>query len=174
MTETKKYEVTSYQTVKDAIETFLLEEYGGFIQIRRDQNGTLVIDWIAGYDSVDEKPIELAQNIIDQTNKISAENVFTVLRPLGKNNITIDGGTLNLFSSEDISNKYGRIVKSVSFSDKSTAAALQTRAEEYIAMLHAKMFGTIELKVVDFHYIDGTFPKLRLGDCLNRSRKGDL
>ena len=173
----KEYKVTTTGSVKDAIESHVLQDYGGFIRVRHDSEGHLVLDWLEGFDNVDTSEVELGKNIIDQMNKISADNIFTVIRPIGKDGLTLSSsysgewlegdGTMRVFYSEDIRNRYGRIVKSMTFSDADTEAELYTEAHEYVEKLHYEIFASVDIKMVDMHYIDGTTPKVRLGDAFS-------
>lgn len=161
--KSEKYQISSYTQTKTAIENNLLNVYGGYLRVRIE-DGHRYIDWLEHYSSrVDQSPIVVGENVMEKAFSESGENLFTVLRPVGKNGLLLDTPTINIFPQE-LMNKYKRIVKSVSFSDADTKAKLQTRANEYIARLKASLLCTGTIKMVDMHYLDGTITRVHLGD----------
>lgn len=161
--KSEQFQITSYTKTKDVIDNQLINVYGGYLKVRYD-NGVRYLDWLEHYsDNVNPQTILIGENVIDRAFSNSGEGLFTVIRPVGKNGILLDTPTIDVFSQEMIT-KYGRIVKSVSFSDASTKAALQTKAEEYVARVKKTLLCTGSIKMVDMHYIDGTSPKVQLGD----------
>lgn len=161
--KSEKYQISSYTQTKTVIENNLLNVYGGYLRVRIE-DGHRYIDWLEHYSSrVDQSPIVVGENVMEKAFSESGENLFTVLRPVGKNGLLLDTPTINIFPQE-LMNKYKRIVKSVSFSDADTKAKLQTRANEYIARLKASLLCTGTIKMVDMHYLDGTITRVHLGD----------
>ena len=159
----EKFQISSYTQTKSAIESNLINVYGGYLKVRYS-NGVRYLDWLENYsDSINPQAIVIGQNVIDRAFSNSGEGLYTVLRPVGKNGLLLDTPTIDVFSQAMI-NKYGRIIKSVSFSDASTKAALQTKAEEFIARIKKTLLCTGSIKMVDMHYLDGTSPKVKLGD----------
>lgn len=165
--KSEKFQITSYTQTKTAIENNLVNVYGGYLKIRHD-NGVRYLDWLEHYsDQVNPQALVIGENIIEQAFTYNGDNMFTVIRPVGKNGILLDNPTINVFSSEEINNKYGRIVRSVTFSDATTKAALQTKANEYIARLKAMLLCSGSIRLVDMHYLDGTSPKIKMGARFN-------
>ena len=165
--KSEKYQVSSFTQTKSAIENNLLNVYGGYLKVRV-VNGHRYIDWLENYSSnLNQSPITIGINIVERSFTMSGENLFTVLRPVGKNGLLLDNPTINVFSSSQINNKYGRIIKSVSFNDAATKAALQTKANEYIARIKKTLLCTGSIKMVDMHYLDNTVPTIHLGDRFN-------
>lgn len=159
----EKFQISSYTQTKSAIESNLINVYGGYLKVRYS-NGVRYLDWLENYsDDINPQTIVIGQNVIDRAFSNSGEGLYTVLRPVGKNGLLLDTPTIDVFSQAMI-NKYGRIIKSVSFSDASTKAALQTKAEEFIARIKKTLLCTGSIKMVDMHYLDGTSPKVKLGD----------
>ena len=162
--KSEKFQITSYTQTKTAIENYLLNVYGGYLKIRYE-NGVRYLDWVENYsDQVDTGVIVIGENVVERSFTNSGENLFTVIRPVGKNGLTLDGvGTIDVFSSEEVMNKYGRIVRSVTFSDATTKADLQTKANEYIARLKKSLLCSGTIQIVEMHYLDGTSPKIKMG-----------
>lgn len=160
--KSEQFQITSYTKTKDVIDNQLINVYGGYLKVRYD-NGVRYLDWLEHYsDVVNPQTILIGENVIDRAFSNSGEGFFTVIRPVGKNGLLLDAQTIDVFTQEMIT-KYGRIVKTVSFSDASTKAALQTKAEEYVARIKKTLLCTGSIKMVDMHYIDGTSPKVQLG-----------
>lgn len=154
------YQINSYTKVKNAIDSYITNKYGGFLRFRR-ANDTQYIDWIGTTEQVDPSPITLTQNVVDQDNDISANDFVTRIRPVGKDNLTLPEGTIEVQSG--LTSKYGRIVKTVSFSGAETESALRHEAQEYISIMPKGLGGNSDIKCIDMHYMDGSQPYIGLG-----------
>ena len=157
------YSISSYTSVKSCLESMLLNKLGGFIRIRSGQNGTHIIDWIEDYGVTDASEITIGENVLDQTTRMSVENFFTVIRPVGANGLLLPEETLNVFGSDEM-NRYGRIIKTITYSDIKNVTDLRAKANALIARINGTVFINTEIKLIDMHYIDGTTPKIHLGD----------
>ena len=164
--ETKEYSISSYTQTKTAIENYLLDEYGGFIRIRPKDGGGHYIDWIQNYDTLNPQPIQIGSNVAEQTNEIDGSNLFTGLRPVGKDGITLDTPILDLYP-DDKMRKMGRIVKTIEFRDAETQEELTAKANAYKQRIEKTLYINSSIRLVDMHYLDGTYPKIRLGDRFN-------
>ena len=160
--ETATYSISSYTQTKGALESNLLNVYGGFLRVRKSGNDHL-IDWIDNYDRVDPQPVQIGVNLEEQTNEKDGSSLFTVIRPVGKDGITLTEGTLDLYSQADMA-KYGRIVKTIDFPSAETESELRSMAQAYQGRIEATLFASSNVRLVDMHYLDGTKPKIRLGD----------
>lgn len=154
------YQINSYTKVKNAIESYVTNKYGGFLRFRR-ANDTQYIDWIGTTEQVDPSPITLTQNVVDQDNDISANDFVTRIRPVGKDNLTLPEGTIEVKSG--LTSKYGRIIKTVNFSGAETESALRNEAQEYINVMPKGLGGNSDIKCIDMHYMDGSQPYIGLG-----------
>ena len=171
---TNKFEISGWTTVKNAIESQLIQQYGGYLVIRPKNGGGHYIDYIANYGTVTDRLIRIGQNVISKDDKRSGENIFTILRPVGANDLALDSGahvtipncTLNNGTLEltDLIAKYGRIVHTENFSGVSTSAELLTEAETYITKRRSKLPSVCEVSYVDFHYLNPSLPYMKLGD----------
>lgn len=160
--ETKDYQVTSYIDTRSAFDQYLRGIYGGYLRARR-VNGTLYIDWLKQFDRLDPQAIELGVNVQSLTSTMSADGIYTVLRPVGDNGLLLDSETIDLFPAAKMATM-GRIIKSVTFSGADTKAKLQELANDYIGRLETVILGETSIKLIDMHYLDGTIPKIRIGD----------
>lgn len=101
-----------WQNTFDFIETCLIDYTGGYLRTRR-QNGVTYVDLLADYGTTATQDIEFGKNLLDLTEEVSAEDVFTVLIPLGDENLTIESvnnGSDELVDVAAVA-RYGRIVK---------------------------------------------------------------
>ena len=78
--KTSDYSISQYTQTKSAIESELLDIYGGFIRVRPKENGGHYIDWIENYETVDPQEIGVGVNLEDQTTHIDANSLFTFVQ----------------------------------------------------------------------------------------------
>ena len=162
--EQADYSITSYTQTKSAIESNILNVYGGFLKIRSANHGRVhYIDWVQDYGDLNPQTVAIGENVVDQTNEIDATSMFTVLRPVGNNGVKLSEGTIDLYPAADMA-KYGRIVKTIEFKAAKNETELRTAANKYKESFSKTQFASSSIQLVDMHYIDGTSPKVRLGD----------
>ena len=162
--EEADYSITSYTQTKSAIESNILNVYGGFLKIRSANHGRVhYIDWVQDYGDLNPQTVAIGENIVDQTNEIDATSMFTVLRPVGNNGVKLSEETIDLYPAADMA-KYGRIVKTIEFKAANNENELRTAANKYKESFSKTQFASSSIQLVDMHYIDGTSPKVRLGD----------
>ena len=85
VTDPNKYINRSGQTYPktlDAISSSLLDTHGGYLRTRL-ADGNRYIDLVKEYGNVSSQVVEFGVNMLDITEYITAEDVFTVLIPLG-------------------------------------------------------------------------------------------
>lgn len=160
----RQYTLSSYQDTKSVLETNLINHYGGFLRIRRS-NGTNFIDWVETYGDTDEGVLELGINIISILNRMVGEELYTAIRPIGKDGLVLstNNGLIPLFPTESME-EYGRIVKSITFGDAATEAALRTKAEELVSRIQKTLVVSSEIKLLDMKFADGDEHGVNLGD----------
>ena len=162
--EEADYSITSYTQTKSAIESNILNVYGGFLRIRSANHGKVhYIDWVQDYGDLNPQTVTIGENVVDQTNEIDATSMFTVLRPVGNNGVKLSEETIDLYPAADMA-KYGRIVKTIEFKAANNETELRTAANKYKESFSKTQFASSSIQLVDMHYIDGTSPKVRLGD----------
>lgn len=161
----------SYREDFSSIETDLLDAYGGYLRIRYDDN-TRYLDYIKSYDSRNSQKIMFGSNLLDLTNKRSGEDLFTVLLPIGKDKLTIEGAGLSskythngryLENSEAIA-QYGRIVKLIDFGNVENPNTLLNKAEKYMSDNYKGIPPELTIKAFDLHTFYPTIKPFNLGD----------
>ena len=156
----------SYSTTWECINEKLIGMLGGYIRIRNVED-VRYIDYIADFDSVNSQVIEFSENLIDITQYINSEEVFTALIPTGADGITIKSVNNNLdyIYNESGIELYGWIWKQVAWDDVTVAANLLTKAQQHLAT-GVGTASTITIKAVDLSLIDVDIEMIKLGDMV--------
>lgn len=169
-------EDNQYTTTLDTVMDKLVDSNGGYLRVRKQDN-TRYLDYLESYGRTSGQVIRFGENILDLTEHISAENVITVLVPLGKAEETengesgarltissVNGGKDYLEDPEAIA-LYGRIVGTQTWDDVTVPANLKTKGQEYLANVR-NLSTTIELTAIDLHLVDVDIDRIKLGDMI--------
>jgi phage minor structural protein len=169
-----------YPTTLDAINDQIMGNFGGRIRIR-NENGTRYIDLLAS-ETADEvsttikQTIEFGVNLLDITEYITAEDVFTIIIPLGATLEDSEGGATNdrltikgvnngkdyIENSSAIS-LFGRIERKVEWTEVEDAAKLKSLGTDYLNN-SIEMAVSLSVKAVDLHMLNVDTEQIRLGD----------
>jgi len=153
-----------WQNTFDFIETCLIDYTGGYLRTRR-QNGVTYVDLLADYGTTATQDIEFGKNLLDLTEEVSAEDVFTVLIPLGDENLTIESvnnGSDELVDTAAVA-RYGRIVKTHVFDSVNDPNTLLENGQRFLAS-NVNVPVTITMKAVDMHLVDPNASPIFVGD----------
>lgn len=156
--------VDNWNTTYDYIETCLISYCGGYLMVRQE-NGTNYIDWVNDYTNTATQEIVFGENLLDLTDETTAEDIFTVLIPLGDNNLTIK--TVN-HNSDEIADsakvaKYGRIIRTNVFSNVTNPQTLLENGRRYLAN-NGDVPTTLTLTAIDLHNVYPDINAIHLGD----------
>ena len=163
-----------YCTTMDAITDKLLEVYGGYL-VTRGSGNTRYIDWVETSGDNSSQSIEFGYNLLDVTEYISGEDLFTVLVPIGKRQTNDNGdftGYVSISSVNDgkdyIENAtavslFGRIETSESWSEVEDPSELKTLGEAYLSKC-IELAVTLTVKAIDLNLLDVNYERIRLGD----------
>lgn len=159
---------TTYQNTFEAISDKLIEGLGGYLWVRYEDDGAY-IDYLEDFNVLSNQRIEFGKNLLSYSHKVSADDVFTVIIPLGAsdeegNRIdikSVNSGRDYLEHSEGIS-RYGRITKVVEWDDVTIPNNLKTKAQKALddAVL---MTNTIEITAADLSAINQDINSFKLG-----------
>lgn len=175
----ESFEVSRFQKAKDAIESQLISRFGGFLRVRHNANGPHYLDYISSYNHSSSQLVKLGHNIIEKSDKVSGDSLFTVFRPVGKDDITIDSLTQSdiqipnctkdgeLLKLTDLIAQHGTILETKSFSDISNKTALLREAEAYITKRRAHLPASSEIKFVDFYHLNPEIAAVSIGDSFS-------
>ena len=163
-----------YCTTMDAITDKLLEVYGGYL-VTRGSGNTRYIDWVETSGDNSSQSIEFGYNLLDVTEYISGEDLFTVLVPIGKRQTNDNGdftGYVNISSVNNgkdyIENAaavslFGRIETSESWGEVEDPSELKTLGEAYLSKC-IELAVTLTVKAIDLNLLDVNYERIRLGD----------
>lgn len=156
--------VDEWNNTLDYIQTCLIDYCGGYLRTRR-VNGVTYIDLLDNFQNRAIQPIELGSNLLDLTEEIGAEDVYTVLIPLGDDNLTIasvNGGSDELVDANAVA-RFGRIIKTHVFNNVSSASTLLENARRFLAST-VNVPRTISVRAVDLHFLNPLVSPIRIGD----------
>lgn len=148
----------------DYIETCLIDYCGGYLRTRR-ADGKIYIDLLSDFGSTSVQEIELGRNMLDLSEELSVEDVFTVLIPLGEDNLTIasvNGGSDELIDRDAVA-RFGRIVRTHVFNNVTSANTLMENARRFLSA-NLNIPRTISVRAVDLHLINKKINPIRIGD----------
>lgn len=160
-----QFKTDDVQNTRAAIES-LVTTYGGHIETRFE-NGVLYIDWLKNVGTVSGQNIEFGVNMIDFSEDADANDIFTMLRPTSKSGLTIAGVDAD-HPSEYIKipvpyEKYGPIVRGVTFDKVSTKLELLEQATKYISENYKAQPLTFTLTAVDMRLLGYDMDYLTVG-----------
>lgn len=180
------FNITSYTDVKSTIETMITGRFGGYVRIRPDGNGGHCIDYLEDYGRTNTQLVRIGHNVIDKSDHISGENIFTILRPVGRSQPTGQSGentdvTIESMSQSDITlenvvkdgkllkltdkiSLYGNITRTEQFNSAETPIDLLKKAEDYIRRRGTQLPAVCEVNYIDFYHLNSEIMDVRLGD----------
>ena len=156
--------VDDWNNTFDYIQTCLIDYCGGYLRTRR-VNGTIYIDLLSNFANTSIQAIELGSNLLDLKEQINAQDLFTVLIPLGDDNLTIasvNGGSDELVDTNAVA-RYGRIIKTHVFNNVTSASTLLENARRFMAT-NVNVPRTISVRAVDLHMLNPLISPIRIGD----------
>ena len=153
-----------WATTYDHISNCLIDYCGGYLKTRRVGYDNY-IDYVIHYGSSATQEIEFGVNMLDLTEEVSAEELFTVLIPLGDDNLTI--ASVNNGSDELVDEAavalYGRIVRTHVFDHVNQASTLLENGIRYLNT-NVNVPITITIKAVDLHLLNPAINEIHVGD----------
>lgn len=163
-TESQTFKTDSYRTTSAAMSDDLTGVFGGYIRTRRS-GGTVYLDYIGDYGNTGNQNIEFGVNMIDFSESVSSDDIFTVLLPTGSEGVTMEGITGSKYVKiPNAVERYGTVVRAVSFSDiKEAGAELMQAAYDYIEKNYKEMPPTLTLTAIDLKRLDFALDGFELG-----------
>lgn len=165
---------SDYSNSFDEMEAKLIDLLGGYLRPRLS-NGIRYLDYVSDYGNVSDQVIEFGTNLLDLTEYVTAEDVFTVLIPLGaiqedesgdtSSRLTIESvnGGLDYIEDETASALFGRIWKTNQWDDVTLPSNLLTKGKEFLQS-GIEMAVSLTIKAVDLHLINIDTERIKLGD----------
>ena len=149
----------------DYIKSCIIDYCGGYLRTRR-VGSTTYLDLLESAGSTATQEIRFGENLLDLTEEVTSEDLFTVLVPLGDENLTIasvNGGSDELEDAAAVA-LYGRIVKTNVFQNVTSPETLKENGWRYLeANIHIPT--TITVKAIDLTLAGNTnVSAIRVGD----------
>ena len=174
-----KFSESSYQNSSRALED-LIEYHGGYLRTRHD-GGTTYLDYVKDTATPGRAVprVEFAKNLVDFTEKVSAEDIFTVLIPLGDKTDTGEGTDANsvpltltppklnvddVIQGANAISTFGYILRAETFSGIKDAVTLRQRAEAYIRANYNALPEEFTVKAIDLRYLDDAQVPFEVGE----------
>lgn len=162
--EEQTFKTDSYRTTSGAMTDDLTGVFGGYIRTRRS-GGTVYLDYIGDYGKAGNQNIEFGVNMIDFSESVSSDDIFTVLLPTGSEGVTMEEITGSKYIKiPNAVERYGTVVRAVSFSDiKEAGVELMQAAYDYIEKNYKEMPPTLTLTAIDLKRLDFALDGFELG-----------
>lgn len=162
----------NYTNVLSEINEKFVKPYNAFVYTTWWENSQIIHirDTAIG---VSDQVIEFGENLLDLTEYVTAENVFTSLIPLGakkENKDVSEGGRLTIESingGKDYIDDtvaqgiFGRITKTMEWDDVTEATNLLVKAQEALKS-GVQMAVTLSIKAVDLHFLNVNTDRIKV------------
>lgn len=170
------YKYTNWESTLEVIKTDLLNTYGGYLRIRKE-NGVRYIDYLADYPNTNTQVIEFGSNLLDFTHDMVASDIVTAVVPLGARleDVTevegldayltikdVNGGVDYVYSQEAVKS-YGWIFKTVKWDDVHVADNLLRKGKEYLSDIQFAQI-TLTVSAVDLHMLHVDMERIKVLD----------
>lgn len=165
---TINFDISSYTSIADTIETEIIGYYGGYLRTR-NQNGTRYVDIVKDGDSASNQVIEYGSQMLDLTNDESANDLFTILLAVGDSN-SKTGEDYNFptykYEVPGAVAQYGRITHVESFSGIKETSELEKMAKEYVSSHYDPYPTELTIKAIDLHIVDSSVQTIVVGNTV--------
>lgn len=168
------YSSTQYPSTLNEIVNKLLNTHGGYIKLWYNTAiGWYQLDYTSTPGDISDQVIQFGENLLDVTEYIDAQNVFTVLIPLGaklsensmeESRLTVESvnGGLDYIEDKTAVAIFGKIWKTYTWDDVTEASNLLKKGKNFLNA-GIEMSVALSIKAVDLHLIDVNTKKISLG-----------
>lgn len=155
----------SYADTLAEIKSLLVDHFGGYLRVRYE-GGVRYLDYVDAFNQPCSQEITFGVNIVDIENKVNAQDVCTVLVPLGKDSLTVEKANSGKDYIEDaeLIAQFGRIIKTYTWDDVDDAAKLLALGQEYMQKMKAET--TLTVTAVDLRAAGADVDGIRIGDTV--------
>ena len=144
---------------------------GGYIRTRK-VGTTRYIDYVNDYGHISNQVIEFGINMLDISEYVSADEVFTVLIPLGKqddegNYLTIssENGGKDYLIDEDAVKIFGYVWRTEKWEDVTVASILKTKGSDFLKS-GIELAVSLNMKAIDLHLMNVDTDRISIGDMV--------
>lgn len=158
-----------YPNTLTNIQEKLVNRLGGYLNVRKSGN-VRYLDYLEEYGTTSEQKIEFQKNILDLSQRISAEDVITCLIPLGAKDETtelpltikdVNNGN-DFIVDETAISLFGYIFGTNTWDDVTDPNNLKTKGEDFLSQ-NIKASVSIEVNAVDLSMLSVDINALDLG-----------
>lgn len=169
-------ESSQYPDTLSEMNEKLINLMGGYLFIRKESDGRY-IDYLKEPPRTNTQTIEFGSNLLDITEYISADEVFTVLIPLGAEQEDADGNRLGRLTIKSVNgNKdyivdenavklFGYVWRKEEWDDVTIASNLLTKGRQFLQS-GIEMAVSLSLKAIDLHLLNVNVERLKVGDMV--------
>lgn len=164
-TATYLFNSDDHHNMLDEFSNMFLDRFDGYFKIRTDIDGSRILDYLSEPGAISNQSIEFGTNIIDLSQHVSAEDVATILIPLGSDGLDISSvnGGRDYIESENAIKLFGRIWTSNEWSEVTDANTLISLGQDYLNSIIEESI-EIDLSAVDLHLINPELDKILVGN----------
>lgn len=167
-------ENSDYSNTLDEMNAKLVDTHGGYLR-PRFQDEKRYIDYVEEYGKKNSQVIEFGLNMLDISEYISADEVFTVLIPLGAEQQDEEGNNAGRLTIASVNNGkdyiedadaialFGRIWKVEKWDDVTIASNLLTKGNTFLKN-GIEMAVSLTMKAIDLHLVNVDTERIKLGD----------
>jgi len=159
--------VNEWKTAYDYISECLIDYCGGYLRTRRVSDVTY-LDYVTSYGRTASQNIHFGENILDLSEEVSAEELFTVLIPLGDDNLTIasvNNRSDELVDAEAVA-QYGRIIRTHVFDSVTAPSTLLENGRRFLSS-NGNIPNVITINGIDLHLVNPDIEEIYVGDVVN-------
>ena len=151
---------------------------GGYIIFTTNADGQRVINWYADVNYSNQQTIEFGSNLVDFSRTAANTDLATVIIPYGAKSsstgerltiASVNGGVDFIKDDEAIALR-GMIAKAVYWDEITSASALLTQAQQYLAN-SKNIVASLELTAVDLSLLDKNIDSFQIGDTIRVNSK---
>jgi hypothetical protein len=162
-----------YVTTWDVITKKLIDNLGGFLQVRHVGSVTY-LDYLKEFTLLAPQKITFGTNLLDLKRTRKGEDIATAIIPLGAKlqdtdtrlTIASVNGGVDYLVDEDAVKDLGIIYKTVTFDDVTEPNNLKTKGEAYLAD-SVKQWETIDLTAADLATVDRNITSFHIGTMVD-------
>lgn len=168
---------SGYSSTWSALNEKLVNTHGGYL-MPRFENNKRYIDYLAEPGKTSSQVIRFGENLLDITEYVTAEDVFTVLIPLGADQQDEEGNSTGKLTIESVNDNkdylesssgislFGRIVKVHEWEDVTEPSNLKTKGQTFLDNgISASV--SLTLKAIDLHLVDVDTETFEVGDKIH-------
>ena len=163
--DSQEFDASGWRTTKQAIDSDLLSYCGGYLRCRR-VNNTNYIDWIQDINEISVEPIRMGYNLMDLSIEHSGSDKFSVLVPIGDDDLTIEevnDGDIGIYDDDAVSEYGGFIYHVETFSGIKDPTRLMQLGQAWMNMNYHPNSRSFQVTALEMKLLDGDITRIREG-----------